>query len=332
MTADETNSAGAEQRLSRDAQHRFGPGAVGLSLLTAALWGGTAVGSRFALDALPPIAVGAVRFVLAALFMLIWCRWERSPLTLKPHQWLPSITCGVLLFLQIAAFNAGQARTTSSHASLFINTYIFWVAAYEHFITHQFRMNWRQLGGLVVAAAGVVILVSSSAAPAKPGSGLDTPTVTGDAIMLLSGLLLGVKVIQTKHAVRTVPPGTLILWHDIVGVLLFAAFSAAFETIEPSRISMETVWALLFIGLVVSGFCFAGQAWLLQRYSAAIVSVFSFATPVFGVSLGVLLRGDGLSPWLLTSAACVALGIALVTVKREVRGQTTEARRRSSDP
>lgn len=316
MTAEDTNPTGDAARPTAETPHRFGPAAVGLSLLTAALWGGTAVGSAFALDALPSLAVGGIRFAIAAVFMIAWCRWERSPLTLQPHQWTPSIVCGVLLFVQIAAFNAGQARTTASHASLFINTFIFWVAAYDHFITRQFRLNWRQLAGLFIAAAGVVVLVSSSAAPARDESGMDSPTVLGDAIMLLSGLLLGVKVIQTKHAVKTVPPGTLILWHDLIGVALFGVFSAAFETVDATRISLETVWALLFIGLVVSGFCFAGQAWLLRRYSAAIVSVFSFATPVFGVTLGVVLRGDALSPWLLSSAACVALGIALVTVRR----------------
>jgi LPXTG-motif cell wall-anchored protein len=77
------------------------------------------------------------------------------------------------------------------------------------------------------------------------------------------------------------------------------------------------VWSLLFVGLVVSGFCFAGQAWLLQRYSASIVSVFSFATPVFGVALAVWLRGDEISPWLVVAGLCVAAGIVLVTVRRK---------------
>ncbi|MEX0585228.1 MAG: DMT family transporter, partial [Pirellulales bacterium] len=260
MTVEDPQPATLPAR-TQTTTHRFGAGAVGLSLLTAALWGGTAVGSAFALDALPPIAVGGIRFALAAVFMIAWCRWERSPLTLQPQQWTPAIISGVLLFVQIAAFNWGQARTTTSHTSLYINTYIFWVAAYEHFVTRQFRMNWRQLAGLAIAAAGVVLLVSSSAAPAKAHSGMDAPTLTGDAIMLFSGFILGVKVIQTKHAVRTVAPGTLTLWHDLIGVALFALYSAAFETIDPSRFSMATVWSLLFIGLVVSGFCFAGQAW-----------------------------------------------------------------------
>ena len=53
MTAEDTASTAI--RSPTQTPHRFGPAAVGLSLLTAALWGGTAVGSRFALDALPPV-------------------------------------------------------------------------------------------------------------------------------------------------------------------------------------------------------------------------------------------------------------------------------------
>ncbi len=297
------------------APYHFGPTAAGLSLLTAALWGGTSVGSAFALDSFPPMAVGGLRFALAAVFMLGWCRWERAPLTLQRHQWSPALIAGGLLFIQIGTFNLGQARTTSSHATLYINTYIFWVAAIEHFITQQYRLNLRQLAGLLVAAAGVVTLVVSTATPAgaQTSSGLDEPTLAGDALMLLSGFILAVKVIQTKHAVRTVRPGTLTFWHDVFGVILFAAASGLFEQIEWKGVTSPSVGGLLYIGVCVSGFCFATQAWLLRRYSASIVSVFSFATPVFGVALAVLLRGDSMSPWLIAAGACVAAGIVLVT-------------------
>ena len=74
--------------------------------------------------------------------------------------------------------------------------------------------------------------------------------------------------------------GAHALWEDASGDARGRAYSAAFEDIDPSRVNMATIWSLLFVGLAVSGFCFAGPAWLLQRYSASIVSVFSFATPV----------------------------------------------------
>jgi drug/metabolite transporter (DMT)-like permease len=296
---------------------RLGAGAVSLTLLTAVLWGGTSVANRFAVDTVPPIAVGGIRFAMAAVFMLAWCRLERSPIWPAAGQWRPSMIAGLLLFLQIATFNVGIERSTASHGTLFINTFVFWVAAIEHFVTREHRLNLRQLAGLLIAAAGVVLLVGDE--PSRHGvtsaaSLQDRATLFGDLCLLVSAFLLAVKIIYTKWAVRYVPPGTLTLWHDVFGVGLFAAASVLFERFEQGAAStLPAILGLLYLGIVVSGFCFAAQAWLLKRHRASLISVFSFATPVCGVFLAVLLRGDALSPWLLISGTCVAIGIVLVT-------------------
>src|SRR4029079_354691 len=118
----------------------------------------------------------------------------------------------------------------------------------------------------------------------------------------------------TKEAVRHIAPGTVILWHDFLGAGLFFLASVLTEPMPTAAPTMPVIWALLYGGLVVSGFCFAAHAWQLRTYGASQISVFSFATPVFGVALGVLLRGDALSPWLLVCGLAVAVGITLVNL------------------
>ncbi|MBX3443760.1 MAG: DMT family transporter [Planctomyces sp.] len=290
-----------------------------LALFSAFLWGGTGVANQFAVDDVPPLLVGAIRFVMAAVFMLAWCRWEGAPLGLTRSQWRPVFWMSVLLVGQIGAFNIGGKLSTASHASLFVNTYVFWVAAGEHFWLRSIALRPRQVLGLLIAAAGVVLLLATSGKPGGTsvtvGPALDQPTLLGDAVLMLSGLLLGVKVVYTKTVVRTIPPGTLILWHDILGAAMFLALSLAFEPIPDRAPGLPAWWALLYSGFVVSGFCFAANAWQLKRHGASQISVFSFTTPIFGVALGVLLRGDELSSWLLASGAAVALGITLVNLK-----------------
>ena len=173
------------------------------------------------------------------------------------------------------------------------------------------------LVGLVVAAAGVLTLVLGSSVDAESAAaaGVDQATVLGDAVLLLSAFILGVKVVYTGRAVRTVSPGTLTLWHDIIGVGLFAVSSLVFEDWQVSSVQPEAIWALLFAGLVISGFCFASQAWLLEHYTASVISVFSFLTPVFGVVMSILLRGDPVSPWIFLAGAGVVIGIILVNRK-----------------
>lgn len=286
-----------------------------LTLLTVALWGGNPVAVSYSVDTLPPVAVAGIRFAMAAVFMLFWCKLEGSQLRLQPGQLMPVLILGFTLFVQIASFNIGVVYSNSSHASMTINTFVFWVVIIEHFITKGDRLTMRKLVGLFVAFAAIFLLLSKRETATT--TSLDQPTLLGDLILLFSAFVLAVKIVCVKHSLKKVEPGKLIFWHSLIGVALFFIYSAAFEKIEYKGFTSAAIWALLYQGVLVAGFCFALQAMLLRRHSASQIAVFSFATPLFGVGAGVLMRGDQLTPWLFVSAAFVALGILLVnTVPR----------------
>ncbi len=288
------------------------PSAIFWTMVTVALWGGTPVAIRYSIETLPPVNVAGLRFLLAAIFMLGWCRFEGCDLKLVSGQVWPTIINGVLLFAQIVLFHWGVALLNSSHATVFINTFIFWVAIVEHGVMKTQRLSLLNFLGLIIAAMGVGIMLLTTQKVDEVVN-YDVATIRGDVLLLLSGFVLGVKILYTKIAVRTVEPGKLIFWHDIVGVVLFYIYSFIFET-QPALndFTLPAMLGILYHGVVISGFCFALQAWLLKRHSASHVSVYSFATPLFGIALAVLFRGDPLSDWLLIAGACVALGIFLV--------------------
>jgi drug/metabolite transporter (DMT)-like permease len=304
---------------------RLTPAATALALTTALFWGGTAVSNQFAIDQLPPLLIGGIRFLLAGLFMIVWCLIQGAPLRITRDQWRPTLIMSALLFLQIGSFNIGGKWTTSSHASLFVNTYVFWVAAAEHFWLKTIRLRFKAILGLIIAGAGVAALLVSTARPsASATSGMDTPTLLGDSILLTSGILLAWKVLYTKDAVRTVAPATLIMWHDFLGAAMFFLASAISEPFPKAMPTQPAILALLYGGLIVSGFCFGAHAWQLRTYGASQISVFSFTTPVFGVGLGILLRGDALSPWLLVCGIAVAVGITLVNLPEGSEAEALE--------
>lgn len=293
-----------------------GLSSTALVLLTAMLWGGTPVAISYTVDTMPPVAVAGFRFALAALFMLFWCRLEGSEIRLRQGQLRPCLIAGVLLFFQIALFNLGIAWSNSSHGSIFINTFVFWVVGIEHFVTRVDRLSLRKVLGLFVAAGGVLLILLTSKANLQPTetTALDQPSLIGDLILLLSAALLGVKIVVVKQGLKRVEPGKLIFWHDLFGVALFAGYSLALEEITWGDIGTAALLGLLYQGILVAGFCFAVQAMLLRKHTATQISVLSFTTPLFGIVLGVLFRGDQLSPWLFVAGACVAVGILLVNL------------------
>lgn len=291
-----------------------------LVLLTVVLWAGTPVAIRFSTDLLPPFSVSGIRFTLAAVFMLGWTFAQRTSIRLKREDLRPTMIAGFLMFLQIGTFTLGVHLSNASHGSIFINMFIFWVVGIEHFVTKESRLSARKSTGLILAAAGVLLILR----PAGHSAGTvlnESASIVGDCLLLLSALLLGIKVSWTKHSVRTIHPDCFIFWHHVFGVILFAIYAAVIERFDPRilvEFSREDVraawWGLLYQGLAVAGLCFAIQARLLKKHSASRVSVFSFATPLFGILFAVLLRGDPLSSWLFLAGSAVAAGILLVNL------------------
>ena len=299
----------------KDGRQRLRLSACLLAILTAVLWGGNPVAVSFSVDTLPPIAVAAVRFSMATAFMYFWCCWEKCGLRLASDQWIPVLLAGFGLFIQIALFNVGVVMSNSSHGAMLIPTYVFWVNLLEHFVTRSDHLTRRKLAGLGLAFFGVALVLSAGGRTPVADTQLDAATVSGDLILLASAVVLAVKVVYVKHAVKRVPPGRLIFWHDLVGVVLFSGCSMLFEQVSAGAFTPTVLLALLYQGVFVAGVCFAVQARLLVRYSASQIAVFSFVTPICGVLFAVLLRGDSLSPWLIVSTVCVAAGIWIIQTR-----------------
>ena len=302
-----------------------------VALVTAALWGGNPVAVSYSVDTLPPIAVAAARFAMASLFMYFWCRFEGCGIGLKRGQLLPVLLVGGGLFVQIATFNIGVTLSDSSHASMLINTYVLWVVLIEHFITRGDRLTGGKLLGVCVAFAGVLLLMVRTSAPATSAKGLDEPTLIGDLILFISAVVLSINVVYMKHVLHTIEPSKLIFWHDLVGTVLFCACSLALERVEPKGLTTTAMLALFYQGIIVAGICFAIQAAMLKNHSASQISIYSFATPLFGVAFGILLRGDEVTPRLFVAAACVALGILFVHASSTKARTTTQDEKDTKD-
>ena len=297
----------ADQREPAHDLQPIGWSAASLALLTAALWGGTSVAVRYASETLPPLAISGLRFSLAIPFMVAWMAAGGESLRLVRSQFGSCLIAGVLLFLQIGTFTAGVAYSNAMHASLLINLYPCFAYLIDVWLLSNSRASLRTTIGMAAALCGAVFVVFAQEAAAEP------PSLAGDALLLLSAAIMGVKVVFVKRAVRTVSPGSLMLWHNVVGTLLFAVSSWAFETVAWSDFTTAAVLSLLYQGLAVAGLCYAIQAHLLRRHSATQISAFAFATPLFGVLLAVLLRGESLTLQTLLASAAIAAGVYLIS-------------------
>jgi drug/metabolite transporter (DMT)-like permease len=110
--------------------------------------------------------------------------------------------------------------------------------------------------------------------------------------------------------VQRLDPVKLLLAQALIGVTILAALSILVEP-APTRWTPRLAASLAYQGVLIAGFCFVVNLWLLKRYRPSALAPLFLTQPVFGVVAAALVAGDPLTPALLLAGLAVAAGIGL---------------------
>ena len=101
--------------------------------------------------------------------------------------------------------------------------------------------------------------------------------------------------------------------------VLLLAYALVVVDLSQLRWTPVAIASILLQGVVVSFFTYLAWFWLLRRYLASNMAVFSFMTPLFGVTFGVLVLDEPLTLNFIIGAALVLSGITLVSSEAWLR-------------
>jgi len=136
----------------------------------------------------------------------------------------------------------------------------------------------------------------------------------GDFLGVLAGAGWGATTVIIRCTSLSEAPPTKTLLYQLVAafflLLLYGICSGQAETINMTK----TVWvSLLFQGFIITFASYLTWFWLLRRYLASRLAVFSFMSPLFGVTFGVILLHDSVDVYFAIGAAMVLAGISIVS-------------------
>ena len=118
-------------------------------------------------------------------------------------------------------------------------------------------------------------------------------------------------VVRASSLSHTSASKTLFYQLAVSAVVLLAI---AFALGEEHRVHVTplAVASLAYQAVAVAFVSYLTWFWLLTRYMASRLSVFSFLTPLFGVGFGVVLLGESFSTRFVFASMLVLAGIVLV--------------------
>ncbi len=277
---------------------------IGIGLIVVVLWGLNFIAIKVGLQDAPPLLLGAMRFLVAAVPAIFFIK--KPPV---PWRWLIalglSINVGQFAFL----FMGMKWGMPAGLASLVLQSQAFFTLAIAVAFLGE-RWRWNHMAGLALSACGMTVI----------GLQQDTGmTALGFWLVIGASLSWATGNVITRRATQGVPPFSmlaLVVWSGAVAIIPLALLSLLIEgpaawaaTWHTFRWTTGASLVYLAYGATLAGYGLWGR--LLSRYPAATVSPFALLVPIVGMSSSALILGESLSLAQLAGAALVMAGLGI---------------------
>jgi drug/metabolite transporter (DMT)-like permease len=164
--------------------------------------------------------------------------------------------------------------------------------------------------GIAVCFTGIAVAFIGGTSPGH----LDMRMLLGDALAVGAGLAWGLTTVAVRASRLSEAPAALTLFYQLaIAFVLLLGVSLVTGKADHVALTPIAVGSVLFQGVVVSFASYLAWFWLLRRYLASSLAVFSFMKPLFGVTLGVLILDEPLTVNFVLGAVLVLAGIGLVS-------------------
>lgn len=273
---------------------------VALAVLVAAIWGLNFVVIEVGLEDFPPLLLSALRYVLAALPLLIL-----GGRATVPWRWVIAVGVAIGVVKFSLLFVGMDVGMPAGLASLVLQVQAFFTLGFAAVLLRE-RVRAPQVAGLALAMTGLVLVAS----------GLDgVATPAGFALVIAAAAAWGIGNIAIKRAAPA-DPLRFMTWICIVPPLPLLALSLAFEGPRQvgdalAGIDLGGLGAVAYIAWATTTLGWGAWGYLLRAYSAGTVAPFSLLVPIFGLGFAALLLGEPLTVRTVIAAALVVSGVLL---------------------
>lgn len=267
------------------------------------------VAMKVANAGISPLFQAGLRSCCGAVLLGLWARWCGIELFRDDRIGGPLLATSLLFAAEFALLYPGLERTTVAHAVILLYTSPLVVAVGAHFLIPGDRLTLAKLAGLLLALAGVaIVLLGREAAPGTAG-----PTLAGDLLCLggafaWGGLTLCIRATR----LASVPAQRVTFFQLLISGPVLIGLSLELGEMGIVDPNPTVLGAFAFTVVFVAFFVFTTTTWLFQSYPASRVMAFLMLTPLFGVVAGYLLLGEAVGWSLLAGLALVVAGLWLV--------------------
>ncbi len=276
-----------------------------VAFATVAIWGCTFVSTKvLMLNGLSPAQIFTLRFLIAYVMMLavyhsrLWADSWRDELKMM----LLGISGGSLYFL---SENEAMNFTSTTNTSLIVCSCPLFATLLVRLVYRSTtRINMMQLGGSLLAFAGMVIVVLN-------GRFVLHLSPLGDALAFTACLSWSVYSLLMKWVSAKYGAAFITRKVFFYGVLTILPYYILYPTLPTAAVLTKPVVVgnLAFLGCLASMICFLTWNWCISKLGAVKATNWVYFNPITTMIFASWVLGEKITPYFLAGATCILLGM-----------------------
>jgi drug/metabolite transporter (DMT)-like permease len=284
-----------------------------LMIVLCAIWGLQQVAIKTTNAAIAPMLQAGLRSAIATVLVWGWARVRGTPLFREDGTLFAGLLAGMLFAVEFVCIFFGLTLTSASRMAVFLYTAPCFTALGLHAFVAGERMRRTQWLGVSIAFGGIALAFADGLVRAPVAGTSTLAGLAGDALGVLGGALWAATTVVVRGSSLSHASASKTLFYQLaVSAVVLLALACLLGKARAVHVTPLAVAGLAYQAVIVAFVSYLTWFWLLTRYKASRLSVFSFLTPLFGVGFGALLLGESISVHFLLAAALVLAGIVLV--------------------
>jgi drug/metabolite transporter (DMT)-like permease len=281
------------------------------------IWGTTFAAIRVAIETIPTLLVGGVRFVIAGVLLLGIARLSGARFPTSGREWRDQVIAGVLMAgVANSLVVYAEHALSSGLAALLAATIPIWMAAME-MVLGLSSLTRRKIAGLVLGFGGVGLLVAPAIGRVDPS--LRFLLAVG-AMQLNAICWNGGTLISRRHRGSADPIAVACVQMLAGGVVVLLLAFATGERPAPGMFSIRSSLAVLYLAVFGSVIAYTAYNYAQTKLSAGQVSSYAYVNPAIAVVTGALLLREPVTLRMIASMAIILAGVALIQIDRRKAG------------
>lgn len=264
------------------------PGMVDFALLAAlaAMWGGSFMLIKLAIEEVPPASIALIRLVLASLILFVVARAYGEKVTIRFNAmafiFLAGLFGNAIPFTLIAW---GEETVDASLASVLMGIMPIATLILAHFLTSDERLTMRKLLGVFIGFAGLVVLVGPAVLFRLGEDGIRQLAILGAALSYAVNAVLTKRLLGLPHRAAAA-------WVLFAGALVMTPVTFVADYPLAAMPGPLAIMAVALLGIFSTAIATLVMFEVLHRQGAGFFGQVNFLVPISGIIWAALVLGE----------------------------------------